>query len=118
MFEFRCHLHHAVTRQNVLLKMEPSNLNKYAGGNIDLRGALYENEQLFAHDIPAIYARFVHGLSLRDVKVEWNQSISQTYFTHAFEAENCPDVKLVSFEGKASPSNSGLKAVKIQTVKK
>lgn len=97
--------------QNILFKIKPSKLNKYAGGNIDLRGALYENEQLFAHDIPGIYARFVNNFSLRDVKVEWNSGISEAYFTHAFQADNCRDVKLFSFEGKPSPSNPKLKAV-------
>lgn len=89
---------------NVTFELVNSKLNGVAGGNIDLRGALDEHEQLFAHDIPGLYAHYVDGLTINNFNLTWDSTISQPYFTNGIEIDSFKNVKITSFTGTAAPA--------------
>jgi hypothetical protein len=99
-----------VTFDNVSFHVSPGPLEDIAGGNIDLRPVLDPKLSLFAHDIPAVYARYVSNLRFRDFDVTWGD-VHQSFFTSALETEHCAAVSLDHFTGAASPSNPRLRAV-------
>ena len=90
---------------NVSIELVNSRLNDVMGGNIDLRGCLDEKEQLFAHDIPGLYAHYVSGLTLNDFKLTWDSTINQPYFTNGVEVDNFKDLKITGYEGGAAPAD-------------
>jgi polygalacturonase len=90
---------------NVSFELMNSKLNDVAGGNIDLRGCLDEHEQLFAHDIPAVYARYVDGLSINNLKLNWDNTITQPYFTNGIQLDSFKNVKITNFTGTSAPNN-------------
>ncbi|WP_419788464.1 glycoside hydrolase family 28 protein [Mucilaginibacter sp. SP1R1] len=90
---------------NISFELLNSKLNDVAGGNIDMRGALAEKDQLFQHDIPGLFAHDVDGLAINNFKLVWDSTITQPYFTHGIEVNNFKDVKITNFNGRAAPSN-------------
>jgi polygalacturonase len=88
----------------VSFELVNSPLNEAAGGNIDLRGCLDPQEQLFKHDIPGLFAQYVNGLSIHDFKLIWTDC-RFPYFTHGIEVEHFRDLSIGDFKGKAAPSN-------------
>jgi polygalacturonase len=90
---------------NVSFELMNSKLNKYAGGNIDLRGALYEQDQLFQSDIPGLLAHYVDDLSISNFKLTWDSSITEPYFTHGIQADNFKNISIKNFTGSAAPNN-------------
>jgi len=90
--------------ENIRLKLVNSDLNTYAGGNIDLRGCLDPKQSLFAHDIPGLFAQYVTNLIINDFSLEW-EKIPYTYFTNGIEVTNFNKLFINDFEGTASPGN-------------
>jgi polygalacturonase len=95
-----------VKLSNISFQFTNSKLNNVAGGNIDLRGALYEKDQLFASDIPGLLARNVKGLTIDNFKLSWDKNITQPYFTNGIEVNDFADVKITNFNGTAAPANT------------
>lgn len=96
---------------HVSLQIVNSKLNSVMGGNIDLRGCLYEKEQLFESNLPGLLAHYVNGLTLNDFKLTWDSTIDQPYFTNGIEVNNFKDLKIVDFKGTSSPSNKNMPVV-------
>ncbi|WP_259070033.1 glycoside hydrolase family 28 protein [Mucilaginibacter sp. X4EP1] len=96
---------------HVSMELVNSKLNGVMGGNIDLRGCLYEKEQLFESNIPGLLAHYVNGLTLNDFKLTWDNTIDQPYFTNGIEVNNFKDLKIVDFKGTSSPSNKNLPVI-------
>ena len=96
-----------VSFDNVSVRMKESPLNDIAGGNFDLRPVLDPKLQIFAHDIPALYAQYVKGLRINNVDVHWDE-MNETYFTRGIEVGNFEDVSISGFRGTSSPSNTEL----------
>ncbi|MDQ0638430.1 hypothetical protein QF042_001995 [Pedobacter sp. W3I1] len=92
-----------VTFSNIIFELTDSKLNDVAGGNIDLRGASTE-KQLFMHDIPALFAQHVKGLTIRDLKLTWSGT-RMPYFTNGIEVRDFSDIKIENFKGTGSPVN-------------
>ncbi|MDN3579984.1 glycoside hydrolase family 28 protein [Mucilaginibacter flavus] len=90
---------------NVSFELMNSKLNDIAGGNIDLRGALYEKDQLFASDIPGLLAHYVNGLTFSSFKLKWDDTINQPYFTNGIEVNNFKGLQINGFSGGAAPAN-------------
>ena len=88
---------------NVSLEIVNSKLNDVAGGNIDMRGALYEKDQLFQSDIPGLLAHFVNGLYINNFKLSWDKTLTQPYFTNGIEVNNFKGLKITGFTGDAAP---------------
>lgn len=85
-----------------------SPLNGVADGNIDLRGCLYEKDQLFAADIPALKASYINGLTLTDCRFDWDKAVTQPYFTHAIEVAHFSNVVIRNCKGTAAPAHAGV----------
>ncbi len=92
-----------VTFQDVNLKITESPFTARAGGNFDLRPVMDPKLNLFAHDIPGIYAQYVNDLRLRDVTVRWDSTITQSFFTRALQVEHFDGLDVDGFHGGAAP---------------
>lgn len=95
---------HEVIFDNVSLNLMNSALNDVAGGNIDLRGALYPKEQLFQSDIPGLYAHYVNGLAVKDFKLRWDSTMTQPYFTEGIRVANFKNLTLKNLKVNSAPS--------------
>jgi polygalacturonase len=93
-----------ISFKNITFELTDSKLNDVAGGNIDLRGCLDPEQQLFQHDIPAFYAQKIKGLTIEDFKLKWTGT-RMSYFTNGIEITDFTNVKIRGFEGTASPVN-------------
>jgi hypothetical protein len=75
------------------------------GGNFDLRWtATSLNEAIFKHDIPAIYARYVDGLRIRDFDLSWGASLPP-YFSGALQAEDSKNIDYADFKPLSAPGS-------------
>ncbi len=97
---------------NLYFVLNNSELNDVAGGNIDLRGAM-GNNQLFSSDISAIYAQHVKNLTLNDVNISWGE-VKQNYFKYGIHVKDFNELQLTNIKASASPSNKSLPAVLIE----
>lgn len=97
---------------NIKLKINKSPLNKYAGGNIDLRGA-NQKQQLFASDISGIYGQYIKNLKLNDVDIRWGD-VNEEYFKNGIHITNFENLKLSGIIAEPSPSNKSLPAILLE----
>jgi polygalacturonase len=86
--------------QIMILKGARTNDN---AGNFDLRPANDSKLSIFKHDIPALYAGYIHGLTIKDFKVEWDSSLPG-YFTHAISCNHFQQLVIDGFAGSAGPN--------------
>ncbi len=91
-----------VSFTNLKLEISERPFTAFAGGNIDLRPVLDPKLNLFAHDIPAIFAQYVNDLRLRDVAVRWD-SVTQPFFTNGLEVDHFDGLSVEGFQGAAAP---------------
>ena len=87
-----------------------SALQSSYGGNFDFRGDVPVERAIASHDIPALFAHGVDGLSLRDFRVEW-QAATAGYFTHAVQIEDSKQVEVLRLHGRAA--HEGLNALQL-----
>ena len=77
------------------------------GGNLDLRWtAPTPGEGILKSDIPALYARQVSGLKLRDVTVDWAPAMPD-YFSDGLRVENFDDLTVDGFAGRQAQPAAG-----------
>jgi hypothetical protein len=88
-----------VTFEHCRLRVRPGPLQESFGGNFDLRPIWDPTRQVFAHDIPAIFAHGVRGLALRDVTVDWDAGLPG-FYRHALEVEEFADLVIDGFRGR------------------
>jgi len=82
-----------------------------AGGNFDFRWtATTKARALFKHDIPALYLRYVDGLRLTEVRLDWEPALPD-YFSNAIECEDFRDLSLTRFEGRPAREAATLAAI-------
>ena len=79
--------------ENVRLRIVRSPLHDTHGGNFDLRPTRDRAMAIFKHDIPAVYARCVAGLTLRNVAVAWDDGLPE-WFTSALHCEHFEDIEI------------------------
>jgi hypothetical protein len=83
-----------------------SRIAQSVGGNFDLRWtATNFSEALFKHDIPAIYARYVDGLRIRDFDLTWDANLPD-YFSGALMTEESKDIDYSDFKPAAAPGSN------------
>jgi hypothetical protein len=71
-----------------------------AGGNFDLRWtATSLAGAVFAHDIPAVYCRYLAGLKVRGLDIEWDRNLP-TYFSNALSCEDFEGLDLEDFSAR------------------
>jgi len=88
--------------QIMILKGHRTNNN---AGNFDLRPTNDRKLSIFKHDIPALYAKYVHGLTVKDFKVQWDSSLPG-YFTHAISCDHFQQLVIDGFTGSAGPNTA------------
>ncbi len=88
---------------HILLKVVRGKETLNYGGNFDLRPATPVGLQLFAHDIPGVYAQWVNGLTIHDFKLQWGVDLP-SFFTYALECVDVNDLAIDNFEGEANPA--------------
>jgi hypothetical protein len=81
------------------LCLQPGPFQESFGGNFDLRPAWDPALQVFRHDLPALYARGVKSLSLRNVAVSWASGLP-AFCRHALEIEQFEDLTIDGFRGR------------------
>ena len=89
---------------NVTFEFADSKLNDVAGGNIDLRGCLGDDKQLFQRDLPAFLAQYITGLTIENFRLVWTNT-RMPYFTNGIEVTNFNGLRIRNFKGTASPLN-------------
>jgi hypothetical protein len=92
------------------LNIQKGAFTDYYGGNFDLRATNDPKLAIFKHDIPAIYARYVHGLTLEDIDVRWDPSLPD-YFTNAVSCDHFQGLHIDGFSGSAGPHAGSAGAV-------
>jgi len=79
-------------------------MSESIGGNLDLRWtALTPRYGIVRSDIPAFYAKGVSGLRLRDLQVDWADSMPD-YFSNAIRVEDFSDLTIDAFAGRQAQS--------------
>jgi hypothetical protein len=82
-------------------------LSESVGGNLDLRWtALTPREGIVKSDLPAFYAKHVSGLTLKDVHVDWADSLPE-YFSDGLRVEDFSDLTIDDFSGRQAAPSSG-----------
>ena len=82
-------------------------LAEAVGGNLDLRWtAPTPRYGIVKSDIPALYAKQVDGLRLRDVTVDWAPSMPE-YFSDGIRVEDFKNLTIDGFEGRQDQEASG-----------
>jgi Pectate lyase superfamily protein/Glycosyl hydrolases family 28 len=82
-----------------------------AGGNFDFRwtaGSLAR--AVFKHDIPALYLRFVDGMRINDLHLDWEEGLPD-YFSNAIECEDFRELSIELFEGRAARADANLTTI-------
>ena len=78
----------------------PASMSESVGGNLDLRWtALTPRDGIVKSDIPALFAKEVTGLRLRDVTVDWASAVPD-YFSDGVRIEDFKDLSIDSFNGR------------------
>jgi hypothetical protein len=95
-----------VSFEDISLRINDSPLGESSGGNFDLRPVLDPALQIFAHDIPGIYAQEVRDLRFRDVDLTWGP-VKQPFFTHGLEIRDFDGVTIDGFRGTEAPASRG-----------
>jgi hypothetical protein len=89
-----------LTIQNLRLVVSAGSLARDWGGNFDLRPSTPASEQLFRHDVPALFFRHATGLRLDGVDVKWRGDLPE-FFASALEFERCSG-RVTGFSGSAA----------------
>jgi hypothetical protein len=101
---------------DVKLKIRPprKSVSDLAGGNFDFRWTATKlSDAVFKHDIPALYARHIEGLQIRNFSVDWSEGLPD-YFSSAIQLENFTRFSLDGFHGRQSPASSASPAISLQ----
>ena len=77
------------------------------GGNLDLRWtALQPKDGIVKSDIPALYARHVDGLRIRDLQVDWSADVPD-YYSDGLRVEDFNDVAIDYYSGRQAQAATG-----------
>jgi hypothetical protein len=71
--------------------------------------------QIFAHDIPGLYAQQVNGLSIKDFTLSWANDLP-AFFTHGIWCEQVRGLSITDFAGGANPNAPGAKKLWLKQV--
>ena len=102
----------AVTFDHCRLTLRPSALQESFGGNFDLRPFWDPSRKVFKHDVPALFARGVKRLALRNLDVVRAEGLPD-FCRHALEIEQFEDVVIDGFRARRTPTTAGAEAVEI-----
>ena len=93
-----------------MLTPEPQ-WSEAVGGNLDLRWTVSTPRfGMVKSEIPALYAKRIDGLRLRDVQVDWPTANTPTlpdYYSDGIKIEDFKDLTIDDFEGRQAQADSG-----------
>jgi hypothetical protein len=96
------------------MRAAESRIAQSVGGNFDLRWtATNLSEAIFKHNIPALYARYVDGITIRDFDLNWNDNLPG-YFSSAIECEDFSNLEITEFKGREAPVSTGAAAIELR----
>jgi len=86
---------------------------KLAVGNFDFRWTVGTLARaIFKHDIPALYLRFVKGVQIDGLRLDWDED-RPNYFSDGIECEDFRDLSIDRFESRAARANANLATVSV-----
>ncbi|QJD86476.1 glycoside hydrolase family 28 protein [Cohnella herbarum] len=94
-----------LTFDQVRITLKEGPLQESFGGNFDFRPSRDPRLNVFAHDIPALYASHVRNLTLRHVDVRWEGKLPK-YVKNGLEIANFDGVVIDGFSGSQPQSGS------------
>ena len=101
---------HDVSFDNVKFKIRLTRreVSDAVGGNFDFRWtATNLSNAVFTHDVAGLYGRFVDGLNVHNLTIEWGAD-NPGYFSSAIQCEDFSRLEIDGFEGRqASDSGEG-----------
>jgi Pectate lyase superfamily protein len=84
-----------------------------AGGNFDFRWtATNMSRAIFKHDIPALYLRYVDGMEIHGLHLDWEANLPE-YFSNGIECEDFRDLSIDRFEGRAVTGDAAFASVSL-----
>ncbi len=84
-----------------------ASLGESVGGNLDLRWtATSPRFGMMKSDIPALFAKYVDGLWLRDIQVDWAKSMPD-YFSDGIRVEDFNNLSIDYFAGRQAQNATG-----------
>jgi Pectate lyase superfamily protein len=96
-----------------LIRAPRKEVASLAGGNFDFRwtaGTLAR--AVFRHDIPALYLRFVDGMEVHGLRLDWESNLPE-YFSNAIECEDFRDLSIDRLQGRAARPDNNLATVSL-----
>lgn len=91
-------------------------VNAKVGGNIDMRwtaaGAM---NAIFMHDSPALYGRYVRGLSVDGFRVQWADAMP-AYYSSVIELEDAQDIEIRQLKGRQANLKSAAPVIDLKRV--
>ncbi len=94
-----------ISFHHVQLTISRGPLTDAEGGNFDLRATNDPALSVFKHDIPAVYAQYVHGLELKDLDVRWDSTLP-AFFTHTIDCHHYQGLKIEGLSGATAPAGA------------
>jgi polygalacturonase/endo-1,4-beta-mannosidase len=86
---------------NVQMTLTRGPLTDLYAGNFDLRATNDPKQAIFKHDIPALYARYVNNLAVKNFDVSWEYSLP-SYFTNAIACDHFQQLTIEGLRGSAA----------------
>jgi hypothetical protein len=101
--------------ENLHLTLARGKYTDIDGGNFDLRPTNGGKPGLFKQDIPAFYARYINGLTVKNFEVQWGDSLPD-YFTNSIYCEHFEHLTVDGFSGSPAPgAPAGTMAIELQS---
>jgi polygalacturonase len=89
---------------DLFIKSTP--LTRIYGGNFDLRPAYSPELKIFEHDIAGLYAYQVTGITIHNMKLNWEGSLPG-YYTNGIWLQKSYFSDIQNFDGKPAPDSKG-----------
>jgi polygalacturonase len=95
-----------ISFNNVQLTLTRGPLSDAEGGNFDLRATNDRALGVFKHDIPALYAQYVEGLTIKNLDVRWDAGLP-AWFTHTVDGNHFRRLTIEGLSGATGPVGPG-----------
>jgi polygalacturonase len=95
-----------ISFDHVQLTLVRGQLTDAEGGNFDLRATNDKTLGVFKHDIPALYAQYVDGLTIKGLDVRWGAGLP-AWFTHTVDVNHSQGVIVEGLKGVEGPAGGG-----------
>lgn len=98
-----------LTFEHVRLTVKEGELQESFGGNFDFRPSLDESQNVFAHDIPGLYAGHVKNMQIRGFDLHWEGKLP-SYCKNGLEIERFDSLTIDGFSGRQPQAEAATSA--------